>query len=679
MKEIVFSIAGPIEDLIKIQKLLHKHKIPFSEMEDRALGAMYPYLLISISTDPRYWFSDVLIKTTFNLPEDEQKLKDHLQKHFPKKDEVDHNEVCEYCENNIDKDLNPQNPVCEGGWCTEAEEGYLEEKENAAIDTESPEVLLLKVAKKRYPIGTKVRSAYSTEGIIKGDCKISLGDVWVLLENDDNSDKCSRYIMIYNSSTKEWADIIPEKLSSGIKYDISDIEIERDIKKFDDFFVVKGDETSIKHAWDVLIKIGCRANNFPNKEHPKIYVSDTKWINRERSENTHFTLPEDMQEFYRHIGVRVKMPESAKGIKAIMEEEGVMDKPSDMKETSHKDKVFSIIGDNGLLDKAVDLLRGIGYVHSNNKPSQYSIDVAVCKPYVDHDDTFTWLPDSAKGEIFTLPEDADKLFTFLGLEDDSRIKEFRSKKDQKLPKDFNSISINQEHPQASYTKLNKPYKSDLDRMVDLLADKGIRAYNYLPIQGNPDKKLLININDIYAGTQLDDMSRLFPECPVTIVTSIDEEKIVGHEATINDIENHLFGGNLDWYLISKSIEETTKNKDSDDTIVVYLSLHQHYINKLYNKLGIDAFSRSRRIVVDKKQADAYFKKCNISLKSSLLWQTINGKEAYSLSTEEVNNYFFGGGNEEEIKKINKIETCVDKEIKDDKLDLSIKKIKKYDV
>lgn len=35
--------------------------------------------------------------------------------------------VCEVCNREIDKNLSPQNPICEGRWCEEAVEIWLDE------------------------------------------------------------------------------------------------------------------------------------------------------------------------------------------------------------------------------------------------------------------------------------------------------------------------------------------------------------------------------------------------------------------------------------------------------------------------------------------------------------------------------------------------------------------------
>ena len=44
--------------------------------------------------------------------------------------------LCDYCRSNIDMNLNPQNPVCEGWYCDEALEEWLEE-ETEADDVQS--------------------------------------------------------------------------------------------------------------------------------------------------------------------------------------------------------------------------------------------------------------------------------------------------------------------------------------------------------------------------------------------------------------------------------------------------------------------------------------------------------------------------------------------------------------
>lgn len=41
----------------------------------------------------------------------------------------DNEDLCDFCTKNIEKNLNPQNPVCEGGWCDEARDMIDEDRE----------------------------------------------------------------------------------------------------------------------------------------------------------------------------------------------------------------------------------------------------------------------------------------------------------------------------------------------------------------------------------------------------------------------------------------------------------------------------------------------------------------------------------------------------------------------
>ena len=42
--------------------------------------------------------------------------------------------VCEVCNREIAKNLNPQNPACEGRWCNEAVELWLDKSEDEATE-----------------------------------------------------------------------------------------------------------------------------------------------------------------------------------------------------------------------------------------------------------------------------------------------------------------------------------------------------------------------------------------------------------------------------------------------------------------------------------------------------------------------------------------------------------------